>query len=145
MQIVTNGCIFCFKYIKSKVLCTLFLSTGRKGSKCLFSSDYFDFSKWIDLFTTTVYINQTTNSPLMTNTSRGVQPINSRIVMSQVVGTKTTGLIKPTSGTKTTSHVKPTSTANPSLALSFPLLRKLVHKMLRLRWLYVIVKFHLML
>lgn len=78
----------------------------------------------------------------MTNTFRGVQPINSRIVMSQVAGTKTTGLIKPTSGTKTTgfvgnqtsglikptsgikttSLVKPTSTANPSLALSFPLL-----------------------
>ncbi|XP_058649847.1 carbonic anhydrase XVb isoform X1 [Onychostoma macrolepis] len=93
----------------------------------------------IDLFTTTVFTT-TTNSPLMTNTFRGVQPINGRIVMSQVAGPKTTDLIKPTSGTKTTGFVgnavtglikstsgitttsltKLTSTAtNPSLALSF--------------------------
>ncbi|KAF4111738.1 hypothetical protein G5714_008769 [Onychostoma macrolepis] len=38
----------------------------------------------IDLFSTTVYINQTTNSPLMTNTFRAVQPIYGRIVTSQV-------------------------------------------------------------
>ncbi|KAF4111735.1 hypothetical protein G5714_008766 [Onychostoma macrolepis] len=96
----------------------------------------------IDLFSTTVYINQTTNSPLMTNTFRAVQPIYGRIVTSQVAGPKTTGLIKPTSGTKTTGFVgnpttglitprsviktsltKLTSTAtNPSLALNFPLL-----------------------
>uniref|UniRef100_A0A9J7YW07 Carbonic anhydrase n=1 Tax=Cyprinus carpio carpio TaxID=630221 RepID=A0A9J7YW07_CYPCA len=63
----------------------------------------------IDLFTTTVYINKTSNSPLMTNTFRGVQPINGRIVMSQIADTKITGLIKPTSGTKTTSLIKPTS------------------------------------
>ncbi|XP_016382455.1 carbonic anhydrase 4-like [Sinocyclocheilus rhinocerous] len=96
----------------------------------------------IDLFTTTVYINKTSNSPLMTNTFRGVQPINGRIVMSQRAGTKITGLIKPTSGTKTTGFVgtkttglikstsgikttrilKPTSTAtNLSQAFVFPL------------------------
>ncbi|XP_067225189.1 carbonic anhydrase 4-like [Chanodichthys erythropterus] len=63
----------------------------------------------IDLFTTTVYINTTINSPLMTNTFRGVQPINDRIVTSQVPGTKTTGLLTPTSAT------------NPSQALVWPL------------------------
>ncbi|XP_016145509.1 carbonic anhydrase 4-like [Sinocyclocheilus grahami] len=96
----------------------------------------------IDLFTTTVYINKTSNSPLMTNTFRGVQPINGRVVTSQRAGTKITGLIKPTSGTKTTGFVgtkptglikstsgikttrilKPTSTAtNLSQAFVFPL------------------------
>ncbi|XP_073684838.1 carbonic anhydrase XVb [Garra rufa] len=59
----------------------------------------------IDLFTTLVYINKTTNSPLMTNTFRGVQPINGRVVMSQVAGPKTTRLVKPTSSTETTGRV----------------------------------------
>ncbi|RXN12068.1 transient receptor potential cation channel subfamily M member 4-like isoform X1 [Labeo rohita] len=40
----------------------------------------------IDLFTTSVYINKTANSPLIINTFRGVQPINGRVVMSQVEG-----------------------------------------------------------
>ncbi|KAK2876885.1 hypothetical protein Q8A67_020981 [Cirrhinus molitorella] len=70
----------------------------------------------IDLFTTSVYINKTTNSPLMTNTFRGVQPINGRVVMSQVAGTKTTRLIKPTSSTKTTGllDVKTTGLIKPT-------------------------------
>ncbi|XP_077062345.1 carbonic anhydrase XVb [Siphateles boraxobius] len=65
----------------------------------------------IELFTKTVYINKTTNSPLMTNTFRGVQPLNGRIVMSQVAGTNTSGLLKPTS-----------TATNPSQALARPLL-----------------------
>ncbi|XP_051771243.1 putative carbonic anhydrase 3 [Ctenopharyngodon idella] len=94
----------------------------------------------IDLFTTTVYINKTTNSPLMTNTFRSVQPVNDRIVMSQVPGTKTTGLLTPTRPTSTAKPTKPTSatkqttptsatkpttptssTTNPSQALVCPL------------------------
>ncbi|KAK9965096.1 hypothetical protein ABG768_004205 [Culter alburnus] len=84
----------------------------------------------IDLFTTTVYINTTTNSPLMTNTFRGVQPVNGRIVTSQVPGTKTTGLLAPTrltlttkpTTTSTAKSTKPRSSAtNPSQALVWPL------------------------
>ncbi|KAI7797219.1 carbonic anhydrase XVb [Triplophysa rosa] len=41
----------------------------------------------IDLFSTTVYINKVSSSPLMTNTFRGIQPINGRIVASQVTST----------------------------------------------------------
>ncbi|XP_059387705.1 carbonic anhydrase 4-like [Carassius carassius] len=71
----------------------------------------------IDLFTTTVYINKTSNSPLMTNTFRGVQPVNGRIVMSQIAGTKITGLIMPTSATKTTATIKPTSATKTTAIL----------------------------
>ncbi|XP_056101993.1 carbonic anhydrase 4-like [Rhinichthys klamathensis goyatoka] len=98
----------------------------------------------IDLFTKTVYINKTTNSSLMTNTFRSIQPINGRIVMSQAAGAKNSGLLKPPTSTSTTkpttpsttkpttptSTTKPTSTAktitstatNPSQALVRPLL-----------------------
>lgn len=65
----------------------------------------------IDLFSTTVYINKSSNSPLMTNIFRSVQPVNGRIVMSQLTGTKTTGLLKPTS-----------IAANPSQSLACPFL-----------------------
>ncbi|XP_051530640.1 carbonic anhydrase 4-like [Myxocyprinus asiaticus] len=40
----------------------------------------------IDLFSAAVYINTSTNSPLMTYTFRGVRPINSRFVTSHVAG-----------------------------------------------------------
>ncbi|XP_052427547.1 carbonic anhydrase 4 isoform X2 [Carassius gibelio] len=73
----------------------------------------------IDLFTTTVYINKTSNSPLMTNTFRGVQPINGRIVMSQIAGTKITGLLMPTSAKKTSAIIMPTS-ANKTTAIIMP-------------------------
>ncbi|XP_050979837.1 carbonic anhydrase 4-like [Labeo rohita] len=70
----------------------------------------------IDLFTTSVYINKTANSPLIINTFRGVQPINGRVVMSQVEGTKTTRPIQPTSSTKTTGllGIKTTSLIKPT-------------------------------
>ncbi|XP_056101755.1 carbonic anhydrase 4-like [Rhinichthys klamathensis goyatoka] len=44
----------------------------------------------IDLFSTSVYINKATNSPLMVDTFRGVQPVNGRIITSQVAGTTAT-------------------------------------------------------
>lgn len=65
----------------------------------------------IDLFSTTVYINNSSNSPLMTNIFRSVQPVNGRIVMSQVAGTKTPGLLNPTS-----------IAANLSSSLMYPIL-----------------------
>ncbi|XP_026133414.1 carbonic anhydrase 4-like [Carassius auratus] len=71
----------------------------------------------IDLFTTTVYINKNSNSPLMTNTFRGVQPINGRIVRSPIVGTKITGLLMPTSPTTTTAILKLTSTTKTTAIL----------------------------
>ncbi|XP_056628040.1 carbonic anhydrase 4-like [Triplophysa dalaica] len=40
----------------------------------------------IDLFSTTVHVNKASSSPLMTNTFRGIQAINRRIVKSQVTG-----------------------------------------------------------
>ncbi|XP_051771244.1 carbonic anhydrase 4-like [Ctenopharyngodon idella] len=51
----------------------------------------------IDLFSMRVYVNKVTNSPLMVDTFRGVQPVNGRIVTSQVAGTTATGLISQTS------------------------------------------------
>ncbi|XP_016368740.1 carbonic anhydrase XVb, partial [Sinocyclocheilus rhinocerous] len=50
----------------------------------------------IDLFSTSVHINKATNSPLMVDTFRGVQPVNSRIVTSQVAGTRATGPVSQT-------------------------------------------------
>ncbi|XP_016145444.1 carbonic anhydrase 4-like [Sinocyclocheilus grahami] len=50
----------------------------------------------IDLFSTSVYTSKATNSPLMVDTFRGVQPVNGRIVMSQVAGTRATGPISET-------------------------------------------------
>ncbi|KAL0180115.1 hypothetical protein M9458_025557, partial [Cirrhinus mrigala] len=41
----------------------------------------------INLFSTSVYISKVTSSPLMVDTFRGVQPVNGRIVTSQVAGT----------------------------------------------------------
>ncbi|KTF88554.1 hypothetical protein cypCar_00034791 [Cyprinus carpio] len=49
----------------------------------------------IDLFSTSVYI-KATDSPLMVDTFRGVQPVNGRIVMSQVAGTRATGPVSQT-------------------------------------------------
>ncbi|XP_051968333.1 carbonic anhydrase 4-like [Xyrauchen texanus] len=51
----------------------------------------------IDLFSATVYINTSSNSPLMTYTFRRVQPINSRFVTSHVAGSRITGHKTPTS------------------------------------------------
>ncbi|XP_043110256.1 uncharacterized protein LOC122355757 [Puntigrus tetrazona] len=71
-------------------------------------------SDLIDLFTTTVHINQTGNSPLISNTFRGVQAINGRVVMSQVARTKSIGPIKP-------KFKQTSSAANLSQALISPL------------------------
>ncbi|XP_067286088.1 carbonic anhydrase 4-like [Pseudorasbora parva] len=80
----------------------------------------------LDLFTTTVYINQT-NSPLMTNTFRGVQPINGRVVRSQVAGTsRSTGPLtltstaKPTTLTATAKLTTPKSAVKPTTLTSKP-------------------------
>uniref|UniRef100_A0A8C1Y0M1 Carbonic anhydrase XVb n=1 Tax=Cyprinus carpio TaxID=7962 RepID=A0A8C1Y0M1_CYPCA len=54
------------------------------------------FTELIDMFSTSVYINKATNSPQMVNMFRGVQLVNSRIVTSQVAGTKATGPVSQT-------------------------------------------------
>uniref|UniRef100_A0A3B4CY26 Alpha-carbonic anhydrase domain-containing protein n=1 Tax=Pygocentrus nattereri TaxID=42514 RepID=A0A3B4CY26_PYGNA len=45
-------------------------------------------SDLVDLFSTILYVNKSTNSPLMTNTFRSTQSINGRVVTSQVGSSK---------------------------------------------------------
>ncbi|TRY82694.1 hypothetical protein DNTS_007597 [Danionella cerebrum] len=55
----------------------------------------------IDLFSRTVYINTSRNSPLMLNTFRSIQPIGGRVVATQEAGSK----INPQSGASTHSWI----------------------------------------
>uniref|UniRef100_A0A9J8DFG9 Carbonic anhydrase XVb n=1 Tax=Cyprinus carpio carpio TaxID=630221 RepID=A0A9J8DFG9_CYPCA len=73
------------------------LTTPNKFTELVTAEVHFPFySSKIDMFSTSVYINKGTNSPQMVNMFRGVQLVNSRIVTSQVAGTRATGPVSQT-------------------------------------------------
>ncbi|XP_030630915.1 carbonic anhydrase 4-like [Chanos chanos] len=81
----------------------------------------------IDLFSTTVYVNTSSNSPLMTNVYRSIQPINGRTVTSQLAVTPAPPTtIAPTqggggSGGGTSSAAKPFQALSMVALLLYPI------------------------
>lgn len=66
-------------------------------------------------------MNTATNSPLMVDTFRGVQPVNGRIVSSQVAGTGATGPISQTASNFAVLDLSPECpTPEPYPAFDFP-------------------------